>query len=129
VSIPENIIVTVLVLLAPVGFVYSWYFYLKRMPWNSSGWRGRVTLGSLVLLSFAIMFWPITRITMPAAADWQNYAGVGEQLHWVDAGERVALRILLAALALSLFGRPRLILPIVVACVGTGLFWVFSNIP
>jgi hypothetical protein len=128
VSVPENVIVTVLVLLAPVGVVYSWYFYLKRMPWNSSGWRGRFTLGSLVLLSFAILFWPITRITMPTA-DWKTYAGVGEQLRWVGAGERVALRILLAALALSLFGRPRLILPIVVACVGTGLFWIYSNMP
>jgi len=126
VSVRENIIVTVLVILAPVGFAYSWYFYLKRMSWTSSGWRGRVTLGSLVLLSFAILLWPITRITMPAG-DWSTYAGVREQVHWVDAGERVASRILLASLALSLFGRPRLILPIVVACVGSGLFWIFSD--
>jgi hypothetical protein len=98
------------------------------MSWNSSGWRGRVTLGALVLLTFAILLWPITRITMPAA-DWSSGAGVGEQLRWVDAGERVASRILLAALALSVFGRPRLILPIALACVGTGLFWIYSNMP
>jgi len=128
VSVLENIIVTALVLLAPLGFVYSWYFYVRRMPWNASGWRGRVTLGSLALLSLAILLWPITRITMPSA-NWQTYAGVGEQLRWVDAGVWIALRILLAALALSLFGRPRLILPIVVACVGTGLFWIYGNIP
>ena len=50
-------------------------------------------------------------------------------MHWVDAWGRAALRILLAALVLSLLGRPRLVLPIVFACVGTALFWIFSNIP
>ena len=93
----ENIIVTVLVLLAPVGFVYSWYFYVTRMPWNSSGWRGRVTLVSLMLLSFTVLLWPINRMTMPAA-DWSSGIGVGQQARWVDAGERVALRVFLAAL-------------------------------
>jgi hypothetical protein len=81
-----------------------------------------------MLLSFAVLLWPITRITMPAA-DWGSYVGVREQLQWVDTGEKVALRTLLAALALGLFGRPRLIVPIVLACAGTGLFWIFSNIP
>ena len=127
-SLPESIIVMVLVLLAPVGFVYSWYFYFKCMPWNSSGWRGRITLVSLLLISFAVLLWPINRMTMPAA-DWGSGAGVGQQVWWVDAGGRVAGRILLGALALSLFGRPRLILPIVLACVGTGLFWIYSNMP
>jgi hypothetical protein len=128
VSAVENIILTVLVLLAPIGLSYSWFFYFTRMSWSESGWRGRITLASLVLLSFAVLLWPINRMTMPAA-DWSSGAGVGQQVRWVDEGERVALRVLLAALALSLFGRPRLILPIVAACVGTGLFWVFSNTP
>lgn len=123
-----NTISVVLVLLGVFGFTYSWYFYITRMPWKTSGWRGRITLVSLLLISFAVLFWPINRMTMPAA-DWGSGLGVGQQVRWVDAGERVALRILLAALALILFGRPRLILPIVVACVGTGLFWIYSNMP
>ncbi len=124
----SNTIATILVLLAPFGFVYSWYFYFTKMPWKSSGWRGRLTLVSLMLLSLAILLWPINRMTMPAA-DWSSGVGVGQQVRWVDAGERVGLRVLLAAFVMSFFGRPRLILPIVLACVGTGLFWIFTNMP
>jgi hypothetical protein len=124
----SNMLGTALVLLAPVSFVYSWYFYFRRMLWNSSGWRGRVTLASLVLLSFAVLLWPINRMTMPSA-DWSSGVGVGQQVRWVNSGERIALRTLLAAFILSLFARPRLILPIILACVGTALFWDFSNTP
>ena len=39
---------TVLVLLAPVGLIYSWHFFMTR---KSSGWRGRVSLISLWIIS------------------------------------------------------------------------------
>jgi hypothetical protein len=55
--------------------------------------------------------------------------GVGREVQWADAWERGAVRILLVALILCLFGRPRLILPIAVSCVGAALFWFFSNMP
>jgi hypothetical protein len=128
VTATENIISSALVLLAPICLVYCWYFYIKHMPWRSLGWRGRVTLGSLVLLSFAIVLWPIDRMTMPAA-NWGSGVGVGAQMRWAEAGERVASKVLLVAFVLSLFGRPRLILPLVLGCVGTEAFWIFSNMP
>ena len=124
----SNTIATILVLMAPIGFVYSWYFYFTSMPWKSSGWRGRVTLASLVLISLAVLLWPAMMVLMPAA-DWGSGAGVGHQVRWVYARAGVALILLLAALVLGLFGRPRLILPIAVACIGSGVFWLMSTMP
>lgn len=85
--------------------------------------RSTLTLASLVLVSFAVLLYPIDRLTM------LRIVGSGQQVRWVDAGERIALRVLLVAFVLSFYARPRLILPIALACVGTGLFWVFSNVP
>jgi hypothetical protein len=93
--------------------------------WN---WRGRMTIVSLVLVSLAIVLWPVSRVLMPRG-DWQSGVGVGCEVQWANAWERGVTRLLLIALILCLFGRPRLILPIAVACVGAALFWVFSNMP
>jgi hypothetical protein len=123
-----NTVVTIFILLSPAGLVYAWVFYWTRMKTEPGNWRSRVTLASLVLASIAILLWPICRVLMPKA-DWQTWAGVGHQLQWVDSWEKVAVRILLVALILCFFGRPRLIIPIAVASVGAALFWVFSNIP
>ena len=123
-----SVIVTVIVLLAPVGLVYGWFFYLVTMSKELWGWRKWVTVVDLGLVSVAIVMWPVARMTAPAV-NWQTWAGAGAYMDWVDSWGRVALRILLAALALSLFARRRLVVPMVVASVGTGLFWIFSNIP
>jgi hypothetical protein len=123
-----NTIVTVIILLAPVGLIYAWIFYARQIAGKAAGWRGRMTLAALVLVSLTVLLWPVARMTMPAA-NWGTGVGVGEQVRWVQAWERGALRILLGALVLTLFGRPRLIVPITMACVGTGLFWIFSDIP
>jgi hypothetical protein len=124
----ENIIATAIVLLSPAGLVYAWYFYVVRMLKEPAGWRSRVTLVVLVLVSSAVVMWPIARITAPHV-NWKNWDGAGAYMDWMDAWERAALRIILAALVLSFTARPRLILPVALGCVGTGLFWLFSNIP
>jgi hypothetical protein len=123
-----NTIVTMIVLLAPFGLGYGWYFYFAKMSKEPLRWRGRVTVVALGLVSLEVVMWPIYMITAPKA-NWSTGVGVEELMHWADTWERTALRICLAALVVSLLGRPRLILPIVIACVGTGLFWIFSNIP
>jgi hypothetical protein len=118
----------IFVLLAPVGLIYSWVFYLTRMRGEPAGWRSRATLLSLVLVSLAVLLWPAMMVLVPGA-DWRSGAGVGHQVQWVYARTRVAFGLSLAALVLSLFGRPRLILPIAVACIGTGVFWLMSTMP
>lgn len=123
-----NLVVTIIVLLAPVGLIYGWICYFTPADEESRGWRSRATLLSLVLVSLAGLLWPMTMIYLPGA-DWRTGASVGHQIAWEYARARVALYSSLAALVMCLFGRPRLILPIAVACIGTGLFWLSSTMP
>src|SRR5262249_55922308 len=128
VTAAANIIPTIVVLLAPVGLIYGWYFFFARMWKVETGWRSHVTLVTLILISVVVVMWPIARITAPEV-NWHTWVGAGAYMHWVGAWEKVSVRILLASLVLSFFGRPRLILPISFACVGIGLFWISSDIP
>ena len=124
----ENIFDSVLVLLAPVGLFYGWFFYLARMRHEAFGWRNGITVVSLALVSLVALSWPVMALLVPRA-DWGSGVGVEHQVHWVEAWHRPVFRTLLAALVLGLFGRPRLILPIAIACIGTALFWLFSTAP
>jgi len=124
----DNTIVMVIVLLAPVGLAYGWWFCFARMLKEPLRWRSRVTVVALGLVSVAAVMWPVAHMTAPEA-NWQTWAGVGAYYRWVEGWGRVAMRMLLGALVLSFFGLPRLIFPIVVACVGVGMFWVFTDIP
>jgi hypothetical protein len=117
-----NTIAIFLVLLAPVGLVYSWWFYLSRMKKEQAGWRKRVTLLALALVSLVVLLWPVMVALAPRV-------GVGHQLEWIESWHRPVFRTLLVALVLGLFGRRRLILPIAVACVGTAVFWLVSTMP
>ena len=127
-TVTENTIATLLILLAPIGLMYGWFFYLKRMRHEPKSWRSQVTMVSLALVSLVALLWPVMAFLMPRA-DWGTGNGVGHQMRWIEAWHKPVFRTLLAALALCLFGRARLILPIAVGCVGTGLFWLFSTMP
>lgn len=124
----EGDIAGLIALLAPVGLIYGWYLYFTKIRHESLGWRNRVSVSSLVLACLGALLWPITMMLAPKA-DWRSYVGVAEQVQFVESWERVAVRTLLVALILSFFGRPRLIAPIAVACLGTALFWIFSTMP
>jgi hypothetical protein len=124
----ENIIVTVFILVSPVGLIYGWFFYLIRMRREPRNWRSWITLASLTLASLVVVSWPMMGLLGPKG-DWGTGVGVSNQMAWVEAWERAALRTLLVAFVLALCGRPRLILPIAVGCIGAALFWVFSTMP
>ena len=127
-STAENIVTTVFILLSPIGLIYGWFFYFTRMRHEPRSWRSWITVASLGLASIALLSWPVMALLMPHA-DWGTGAGVGHQVEWVEAWHKPIFRTLLAALILCLLGRPRLILPIAVGCVGAALFWLFSTMP
>jgi hypothetical protein len=122
----QNDIAGLIVLLAPVGLIYSWYFYLAKIQKEPASWRNRISLLSLVLVSLGVLLWPVMTLLAPRA-DWTTYVGVPEQIQWTESWQKPIVRTLLGAFLLSVFGRPRLIAPIAVACVGTVLFWIFSS--
>jgi hypothetical protein len=96
------------------------------MQKEPAGWRNRASLSSLVLASLGALLLPITVIVAPKA-NWSSYLGVAEQVRFVESWEKVAVRMLLVALVLCFFGRPRLIGPIAFACIGTAIFWMGST--
>jgi hypothetical protein len=124
----ESDVAAFIVLLAPVGLIYGWYFYFTKIRPEPATWRNRISVLSLTLASLGALLWPITMVFAPKA-DWQSYVGAAQQVHFVESWEKVAVRILLVAFVLCLFGRPRLIAPVAVACFGTTLFWFFSTMP
>lgn len=124
----EGDIAAFIALLAPVGLIYGWHFYFTRIRREPAGWRNRISLVSLMLASLGALLWPVTMVFAPKA-DWRNYVGVAQQVHFVESWEKVAVRTLLVAFVLCFFGRPRLIAPVAVACIGTTLFWIGSTMP
>lgn len=124
----EMDILGLIALLAPVGLIYGWNSYFTRIRKEPAGWRNRASILSLVLASLGALLWPIMLAFEPRA-DWRSYVGVAEQVHFVESFERVAVRTLLLAFVLCFFGRPRLIGPIAVACIGTAIFWIGSTMP
>lgn len=125
-SLIVNVVATVLVFLAPVALIYGWVCFFTPVGEEPFGWRKGATLVSLVLSSLVIVLWPVLMVLMPGA-DWRNGVGVAHQVQWVSFWVRAVFRTLLAALMFGLMGRPRLIFPIVVGCIGTGLLWIFST--
>ena len=123
-----NVVATILVLLAPVALIYGWVCYFTPGSAEPVGWRGRATLLALTLASAAVLLWLVTMLNLPEA-DWRSGNGVARQIAWEYARARAGLYALLAALVVCLVGRPRLILPIVVGCVGAGMLWLFSTMP
>jgi hypothetical protein len=126
VSVIANVVATVLVFLAPVALIYGWVCFFTPVGEEPFEWRKGATLVSLVLASAAILLWPVLMLLKPEA-DWRSGVGVANQVQWVSFWARAVFRTLLAALILGLMGRPRLIFPMVVGCIGTGLLWIFST--
>jgi len=123
-----NMIGILLVLLTPVALIYAWVCYFTPADKEPRGWRSRATFLSLALASLAGVLW-LEMMTWLPGADWRTGAGVGHQVAWEYARTRAALGVLLLAFVLNLFGRPRLILPIALACIGAAAFWLFSTMP
>jgi hypothetical protein len=123
-----NDLAGLVVVLAPVGLIYAWYFYFAKFGREPSGWRSRITVISLVLVSLALLLWPVAMKFAPRV-DSVTYAGEPEYLSFVYACARIGICTSLIALVACFFGQRRLIAPISVACLGTVIFWLVSTIP
>lgn len=124
----ENAVMVVVILLAPVGLIYGWFFALSRMETESPSWRNRISIAALSLISLVAFLWPFMRALAPRV-DWSTGGGEHDLALWIASWNKLALRMLLAALVLGLMGRPRLIIPILFASVGMAFFWVMSYVP
>jgi hypothetical protein len=124
----DSFIEIAVLVVTPVSIAYSWFFYFKKMHWAEQTWRSHVTFVALILISLVVLAWPVMIFALPKA-DWGAGSGVDHQMAYIESWHHVVFRTCAGTLILSLFGRPRLILPLVVACFGTAFFWLMSTTP
>ena len=117
-----------LILITPVAWISAWWFLIGAYKREPRRWRIRLSFTSLALLTIAgLLFIPIAIYN--SGVDWKSGEGIETHMRHTLLATAVAIRICGAALLLSLFGKPKLVALIVVACIGTALFWVVSTIP
>jgi hypothetical protein len=97
-------------------------FALKAIVENRNNWRARVSLVALSIVTLVGLLW------LPAGFIAARHPGTGK-LRIIDELTAVAELIFGCALVLSLFGRPKLTIPIALTCLGVGGFWIGTTIP
>ena len=113
------------VILTPFAWAAAWVFALRAILKEPKSWRNRVSLGSLALLTLLGLLWlPVAVYSSRTGSP--TGAGFAARMKNVQDWSGVAARGCAVPLVLSFFGRPRLIAPIVIACIGTALFWFFT---
>lgn len=117
------LVMNLFMILAPFAWGTGWWFGLKAITQDPNSWRNRASIFSLGIVTAAGLLW------LPAAFYAAHSGRTSEHLRTIDLWSGVAILICAVALILSLFGRPRLILPIAVAALGTSCFWIGTTIP
>jgi hypothetical protein len=116
-----DILTVAIVIAGVIGFFYSWVRLIRAYGENSFHWRDWISFAALALASVVLLL----RFVMPAL--WGIDFGV--QVRIADAWTKVSVRFCALGLLLGFLGRPRLIVPITLACIGVAVFWVMSTIP
>jgi len=105
------------IILTPLAWGASWWFSLKAIAQERTNWRNKMSLAALAIATITGWLW------LPAAF----YASS----HLVVVDKWVSIAVLLCAVAIIVcfFGKPKLIIPIALTCLGTASFWVGSTVP
>ncbi len=109
-------------LLTPVAWFTSWWFGLKAIADDGKSWRNRVSLAALGIVTLTGLLW------LPAMMIAVSHPP-SHNARTADEFAGVAVLVCGLALILSFVGRPRLIAPIVLTCLGTASFWIGTTIP
>jgi len=114
------------VILTPFAWATASILAWRAILEDPKSWRNRVSLAALGLLTlFGLLWLPIAGYA--SGSDSLAGAEVGARIDQFEAWAKFAGRGSAVALVLSLFGRPQLIAPIVIACIGTAFFWYFTS--
>jgi hypothetical protein len=108
-------------LLTPVAWFTSWWFGLKAIADDRKSWRTRVSIAALGITTLTGLLW------LPSAFYAARH-GI-TSVPAIDKWTAIASLTCGFALALCLFGRPKLIIPIALTCLGTASFWIGTTIP
>ena len=77
------------------------------------------------MIVVVVILWPIMAVFAPGGAystEWWDRATM-----YIETWRKIVFKICALGLLASLFGRPRTIVPIIVAAIGVALFWLFTT--
>ena len=109
-----------------LGFGYSWYFLYTSYRQGRLRWREWVSPVALGLASLAAASWFGMAALMPSV-NWATGSGVERQINFANKWAAVVMVACSVAFVLGLVGRPRLVVPIALACLGTATFFILST--
>ena len=115
------LLLDILIGLAPFAWFASWWFGLKALE-RDKNWRTRLSIAALSIVTIAAALW------FPAGL-YASKHSISGNARTIDEFTAVAVLTCGFALILSLFGRPKLIVPIVVTCLGAASWWFGTTIP
>jgi hypothetical protein len=103
-----------------IALFYGWWFYAE-LGEDRSRWRGRISLAVLFLITASVVVLLVAVIASP------TIKGTDALIHdYVADLRRPVLRVLVIVLLASFFQKGKLIVPTVIATLGSGLFWIAS---
>ena len=107
-------------ILEVIALFYGWWFYaeLGEDRWR---WRGGISLAVLILITASVVMLVLAVIASP------TIKGTDALIHdYVADWRRTVLRVLVVVFFASFFQKGKLIVPTVLATIGSGLFWIAS---
>jgi hypothetical protein len=116
------LLLNILIILTPFAWGTACWFSFKATAQDRKSWRNRLSLVALSIVTLVGLLW------LPAGFIAARDPGTGK-FRIIDEWTAVAEVICGCALILSLFGRPKLIIPIALTCLGAGAFWIGTTIP
>ena len=112
---------------APVACFLAWWLLIAAYKQEPPSWRNRISFLSLVLLTITILlFVPIRMYN--SGAGWKTALGFDTHMRHTLLAAAIAIRTCAVAFIVSVFGKPKLIALIVIACIGTWMLWAISII-
>lgn len=103
-----------------IALSYGWWFYAELGD-HRAQWRGWISLTVLTLVTASVVILFVAIVASPTIKGTDALAE-----DYVADWRRTVLRVLVLTLLASFFQRGKLIIPTVVATLGSGLFWIFS---
>ena len=110
----------IIVLASPIALLWGWVRYLRLR--QASDWRLRASVVGLAAPLVSVGLW-VVMIVVARANEWHTSNSAVHPLI------TVGMWIPLVGMLVGFVGRPRLILAIVPASIGTVLFWFGTTLP
>lgn len=122
-------IITASVFVTPLTLALGWKWAIEAFRENRTNWRNKASLVAVILVTIAVVCWPIMGATVPKINWSSRSAGddYGRASTAIEHWHRVVLKFTAAGLLVSVFGKPRAILPIAFSAIGVSVFWIVST--